>query len=197
MLEVRQEEPELGHPDFGYMADIRDVLDPPLVVNQSYFSALSNAFTVRLNYARDILCRNTFSSQYEAQRPAFMEKVIIADTSVLYSGARQRWNKYYSHTRPQWTDDLMTRYPKRYIAMIMDLAKANNVKVIMLYIPNFGYPYHKPKELNYYRQIADVMLMPESFFDNEKNWMEDEHLNSAASVILSDSVANYIGRKYH
>jgi hypothetical protein len=41
------------------------------------------------------------------------------------------------------------------------------------------------------------MLMPESFFDNEKNWMEDEHLNSNASVILSDSVANYIGRKYH
>jgi len=37
-----------------------------------------------------------------------------------------------------------------------------------------------------------VILMPNSFFDNEKYWMEDEHLNTSAAAILSDSVGHYI-----
>jgi len=197
VLEVRQEEPELSHPDFGSMADIGDVLAPPVIVNQSYFGDLTNAFTVRLNYIRDVLFQNEYNAPYEAPHLAFLHENIVADTSVLYAGARFRWNRYYSHTRPAWGDRIMTRYPKSYVKMIMDMAKANNVKVVMLYIPNFGYPYHKPKELNYYRQITDVILMPDSFFDNEKHWMEEEHLNKSAALILSDSVGHYLAAHMH
>ena len=192
VLEVRQEEPELSHPDFGSIADIGDVLNPPLIINQSYFGDLTGAFTVRLNYIRDVLFQNDINAPYEAPHLAFLQKNIVADTSVLYTGVRHRWERYYSHTRPAWGDRIMTSYPKSYVKMMMDMAKANNIKVVMLYIPNFGYPYHKPKELNYYRQITDVILMPDSFLDNEKNWMEDEHLNRSAADILSDSVGHYI-----
>jgi hypothetical protein len=192
VLEVKTEEPELGHPDFGYIADIGDILMPTVIINQSYFSDLANAYTVRLNYIQDIFSRKNYNTPYEAPHLAFLRANRIADTSVLYAGARFRWNRYYSHTRSAWSDRIMTRYPKSYVKRIIDLAKSNDVKVVMLYIPDFGYPYHKPKELNYYRQMADVMLMPDSFFDDEKNWMEDIHLNCSAAAILSDSVAHYL-----
>lgn len=192
VLEVRQEEPELSHPDFGYLADIGDVLAPPMVINRSYFPDLANAFTVRLNYARDLLCRNDYNTPYEAPHLAFLHQNIIADTAVLYGGARFRWERYYSHSSPAWVDRIMTCYPKSYVSKIMALAKSHHVKVVMLYIPNFGYPYHKPKELDYYRRLCDVILMPDSFFDNEKHWMESDHLNSPAAAILSDSVGRYI-----
>jgi len=192
VLEVRQEEPELSHPDFGYIADLRDVIGAPLIINRSFFPDLLHAYMVRLNYNRDLLSRKDYNAPYEAPHLAFLQKNIIADTSVLYAGARFRWQRYYSHTRPAWGDRIMTRYPKSYVSMIMDLAKSNHIKVVMLYIPNFGYPYHKPKELAYYQEIANVILMPNSFFDNEKYWMEDEHLNTSAAAILSDSVGHYI-----
>lgn len=197
VLEVRQDEPELSHPDFGYMADISDVLAPPMILNRSYFPDLANAFTVRLNYTRDILSHKDYNTPYAAPYLAFLEKNIIADTADLYKEVRFRWNRYYSHPRSAWADDLMTRYPKSYIQKIMALAKENQVKVVMLYIPNFGYPFHQPKELTYYRQMADVILMPQSFFDDEKNWMEAEHLNCNAAAIMSDSVGHYISRYLH
>ena len=197
ILEVRQDEPELGHPDFGYMADLADVLSAPLVVNQSYFTGLKNAYLVRMNYARDLLSHINYNSPYEAPRLNFLEKTLIADTAILYGAARNRWQRYYSHTRPKWVEQLMTRYPKKYIQMIMDMAQKHQIKVIMLYVPNFGYPYHRPKELLYYQQMADVMIMPDSFYDNEKYWREDEHLNSPAALILSDSVADFISRRLY
>lgn len=192
VLEVKQEEPELGHPDFGYLADVSDILCPPLIINRDFFPDLIKAYTVRMNYHRDNLFGVDHDTPYEPPHLAFLRKNITADTSVLYNGARFRWERYYSHTRPVWGDSMMTRYPKSYVRMIIDLARSNNIKVVMLYIPNFGYPYHKPKELNYYRQMADVILMPDSFFDNEKHWMEEEHLNTSAAAILSDSLGHYI-----
>jgi hypothetical protein len=195
VLEVKQDEPELSHPDFGYVADIGDVLNPTLMINQSYFGDLTGAFTVRLNYIRDILFQNVYNTPYDAPHLAFLRENIVADRSVLHSDARFRWNRYFSHTRPEWGDRIMTRYPKSYVQKIIDMAKSNNVKVVMLYIPVFGYPYHKPKELNYYKQVADVILMPENFFDNEKHWMDSEHLNKSAASILSDSVGHYIANR--
>ena len=191
-LEVRPEEAELGHPDFGYLADMSDILSSPLIINRSFASDLNCAFEIRRKYLSDMLSYKSIGAVYEAPNPTSFQKNIVADTSVLYAGARFRWERYYRHTRPAWADRLMTRYPKKYIAMIMELAKQNNVKVVMLYIPNFGYPYHKPKELNYYLQLADLILMPDTFYDNEKYWMEDEHLNCKVAAVLSDSIAHYI-----
>lgn len=198
VLEVRQDEPEYSHPDFGYMANLGDVLAPPLIVNRSYFTDLSNAFTVRLNYMRDILSQKDYNNTtYQLPHLIFPDKDIIADTADLHREARSRWDRYYNKPRSKWLDRIMTCYPKSYVEMIMNLAKEHHVKVVMLYIPNFGYPYHYPKEINYYRQMADVIIMPHDFFDQEKNWMEAEHLNSSAAAILSDSVGHYISRYLH
>ncbi|MCW3126398.1 MAG: hypothetical protein JWO03_2056 [Bacteroidetes bacterium] len=194
VLEVRQEEAEMSHHDFGYMADMGDVLAPPMIVNQSYFTDLANAFTVRLNYVRDILSHKEYNLPYTAADLAEVHINTIADTAMLYGGARWRWDRYYSHPRAAWADDMMTRYPKSYVGKIMALAKEHNVKVIFLYIPNFGYPNHSPKEQKYYRQLSELVMMPDSFYDATKNWRDDEHFNTPAAMVLSDTIAHHVAK---
>lgn len=75
------------------------------------------------------------------------------------------------------------------------MAQTAGTKVVMLYIPNYGYPWRKPRELRYYLSVADIYLMPDTFYGNKDHWIEDEHLNADGATILSDSVAAYIARQ--
>lgn len=195
VLEVKQEEPDLSHPDFGYRAEIGDVLLPQSPVDVQYFKDLAAAFNVRLNYLRDEMTGRECDGEYEAPSLGIYRQQGIADTAVLYQGALRRWERYYSQPRAAWLDSLMLRYPKAYMSEIMQMAREVHTKVVLFYIPNYGYPWHKPRELAYYRGLADVYLMPDSFYDNKGNWIEDEHLNADGAAILSDSVAHYIARQ--
>lgn len=195
VLEVKQEEPDLSHPEFGYRADIMDVLVPHSIVDAHYIIDVANAFTVRLNYWRDRLTMKKYDATYEEPSKAIYRQHSIADTTLLRQGAQRRWEHYYSQPRAAWIDSLMLRYPKAYISEIMAMAKENHTQVVMLYIPNYGYPWHKPRYLRYYRQLGDVYLMPDSFYDNRQYWIEDEHLNATGATVLSDSVAAYLSRQ--
>ncbi len=196
ILEVRQDEPEFGHPNFGYVADIGDIFSEPAYVNRTFASDLYNAFVVRLNYQRDRLCLTYKPTIFTPTEPRFTKRVITADTSVLYNGVRNRWERYFKHKHPAWQDNLMTRYPKYYVDAILDLANKNGVKVMFLYLPTFGYPYHAPKELAYYRQRAPLLMMPFDFYDNTSLWCDDDHLNATAAITVSDSVAAFIKKNF-
>lgn len=195
VLEVKQEEPDLSHPEFGYRADISDVLIPSSIVDAHYFTDIANAFTVRLNFLRDKLTMKKYDVTYEEPSKAIYRQHGLADAAVLSQGAQRRWEHYYSQPRAAWADSLMLCYPLAYISEIMAMAKQSHTKVVMLYIPNYGYPWHKPRYQRYYQQFTDVYLMPDSFYDNKRYWIEDEHLNAEGATILSDSVAAYLYRQ--
>ncbi|MBS1592798.1 MAG: hypothetical protein JST90_00630 [Bacteroidetes bacterium] len=195
VLEVKQEEPDLSHPEFGYRADIADVLVPYSIVDVQYFTDFINAFRVRVSYLQSKLGIKEYDATWEEPSQAIYRQHGVADTAILRRGAQRRWERYYSQPRNAWVDSLMLRYPMSYISGIMQMARESHARVLMLYIPNYGYPWHKPRHLSYYRQLADVYLMPDSFYDNKNYWIEDEHLNADGAAILSDSIAAYIARQ--
>lgn len=195
VLEVRQEESDRSHPDYGYKADIGDVLRPASLIDPSYLSDLVNALIVRMEYIRTYISGEGYAAAWEDPSRAIYRQTAVADITILLHGSQRRWERYYSQPRAAWIDSLMLQYPKAYIAEIMELVKKSHTKLVMLYIPNYGYPWHQPRELAYYRQVTDVYLMPDSFYDNKRYWIEDEHLNARGATILSDSVAAYLSRQ--
>ncbi|MBS1686387.1 MAG: hypothetical protein JSS76_16730 [Bacteroidetes bacterium] len=195
VLEVKQEEPDRSHPEFGYRADLADVLMPASPIDLSYFTDVANAFVMRTAALKDRIAGEDLLTPYESPSVSIYRQQRVADTAVLVQGARRRWERYYSQPRVAWLDSLTLSYPKAYMAEIMRLEQEGHARVVFLYIPNYGYPWRKPRELAYYRQLADVYLMPEAFFDDTKHWIEDEHLNADGATILSDSAAAYIARQ--
>lgn len=103
VLEVREKENRDGHPDFGYIADGRNVLAPVMFFNDNYFSDLYNGIVVRAEILKGkIIDRNRGGVEDTMQYTRWNDST-VADGAYLNNIKQERSGNWkYSEGFSRW-----------------------------------------------------------------------------------------------
>lgn len=185
VIEVREKENRDGHMDFGYVADSRDVLAPVLLFNDNVIADMYKAMIVRLEALKyKIVGENTIHQSSIAPYSKLPDST-VADRTYLED--RKEHNRSWKYTTgfARW---FYNQYSFSYIDKIIELAAANNCKVLFLYLPEYG-SIPIPEEMNFYTARSKVLLPPADIYDNPAYWKDHEHMNCMGAQTLSQWLA--------
>jgi len=84
------------------------------------------------------------------------------------------------------------RYPRSYLTKIASLCQEKNIKLIFLYLPEYGRGIKEPKEKFTYQKYGKIIMPPGEIFENCNYWHDDNHLNIEGAKVLSTWVAKHL-----
>jgi hypothetical protein len=64
--------------------------------------------------------------------------------------------------------------------------------LVFLYLPSYGRSYFEPRELETYRKMGPVLIPPRALFEDQNNWHDKDHFNTAAANKLSEWIAKQL-----
>lgn len=191
IIEVLPDEDLVTHPVFAFLADSREVIDPKVPYNKSYFPNLYNASVSKLMYLRQNLFKEPYVNKYSSpENMGFSTHFFEADTNELNRKKERRYKKKFK--KSDFLRDVEMKFPIAWLKSINQLVKTNGGRLIFLYIPPYGSPEKEPIQMNTYSQYGPVWIAPDSIFSNKKNWYDHEHLNVKGAHSFSQWVANKI-----
>jgi hypothetical protein len=91
--------------------------------------------------------------------------------------------------------DFYMTYPRFYLKKLSELCIGNNIRLSFLYIPEFGSVQKEPLEIETYRKYGEVLIPPREMFEDPNDWADENHLNKAGAMKLSDWLAGQIRNK--
>ncbi|MEM9023852.1 MAG: hypothetical protein AAGB22_08915 [Bacteroidota bacterium] len=186
VIEVQEEEKHHGHPEFAYMADAPDILNPVMVYNKKLFSDWGLATRARFDYHRrrwtgdeKVYQRKGYGADHNHD-PLF----VIADSARMHNH-RQRQTNRYVNRQPVPEDDLATRFPRKYLEKMLDLCQDHGVAVTFLYLPEYGSTLPAPLQQRYFEARGQLWIPPQAVLDNPQFWADPQHLNYFGAKGLS------------
>lgn len=209
-LEIREIESRDMHPASHYLADSWDLLSAPLLVNTRYAGNL-----VRLPLRQSELFIQShlpFLFNVETEEPAAQAAIPSHNDLAIYyktNGVRrdkvveldqllrseEKWNKV--QTPKLSRDSSLQTFVNfnasfHYVKKIAELAEANDVKLIFVYIPEYGSRETSVDEA-FYQQFGPILYVDKGkVFDNTEHWYDHGHLNSYGAESLTENVARKI-----
>ena len=77
----------------------------------------------------------------------------------------------------------------QYLEKMVKLANSNHCEVVFLYLPEFGSGLKEPENIAIYRNIAPIILLPDSIIQNKTHWKDPMHFNDSGAKQASDFIA--------
>ncbi len=189
-----------SHFHFPYLAEPADVLAPPLVLNQDYLGDIGDFTWNRLIYQRENLLgiQREFNDFLDDPRHSFMEVAndMVADSAKMARKAKSRSVEFKAAIPTGmggWWYQMTSNYPQKYYKRIYELAQDHQTKVFFLYLPVYGAAGIPPREIDFYAEMGDVLIPPDSVFSNPGWHMDDSHLNQIGAGKFSDWLTNTVG----
>lgn len=199
VIEATENESRAMHPAFASLADPRDLLMAPVVINESYLPDL-----VQLPLRQISLCVQTILPQGFQAAPAFnptqyrgahwddtwaeggsagapiypiKPRTTSPSTSEM-ERERVHWaqlsaNKLALPVSLSW---LEWRANFQYVERTVALAHRNGVVVRFLYLPSYGAP-DQPAQVTAYEKLAPIWFPPPELLANRLFWSDVNHLN--------------------
>lgn len=183
ILEIRHKEDRYSHPIFPLISESKDVLAPTLFYDRDYFSDAWVHTLYKLELIQDYLFNHT--EEYTTDRIyAFGPIADTVSTEALFQAKLKRQVKKAELSDLE--NHFYNRFPQEYIKRIKAICTQENIKLSFLYIPSFGDPYYPEDLKDRYEIYGNVILPPQSIFDNVNYWADDSHLNTAGGNALSE-----------
>lgn len=190
IIEVAEDEPKKSHPVFPYFAETKDLFGSAVFLNQRYFPGIFKGLTVRFEYIKYKLFKNTFKNFNYSDFSYIPTKQLVSKDIILKN--KQAWEERLSKQKPALVRKIELNYSKRYLRKIAELAKNKNCKLLFLYLPESGSKLQTPLLKEYYTEIAPLIIIPSSITDNPKNWMDATHFNDFGAKEVSDLISEKI-----
>ena len=205
VIEVQEDEPRAMHPAFGSLANPRDILAAPLLINTSFFDDL-----VRLPLRQIRLLLHSLAPERFGDRAAFDPNHFAGSHWTDTNGARgpepgsvpaQSRDKLISEAEmerqraqfrrtigrklslPASVAFLENRANTKYLIQLCEMAKAKHVEVRFLYMPNYKTT-QPPSSAAIYAPYGPL-LHPEPVYASLGHWLDIGHLNAAGARELS------------
>ncbi len=188
VIEVHEAETKNSHDIFPYLADAGDLFFSPTLLNRDYFSDIYHGALARLEY---------FKSKY-----IFHGKIPVPVTELYGYGPDNRtatcneltenisaWQKRFQRFEPEVTEKIQMKYPFAYLSKMISMVKEKNIKLIFVYLPEYGSKLKKLKYAGYYQSAGPLLFPPQTILDDPANWMDGSHLNDKGAGLLSEWMA--------
>jgi len=194
VIEITENEPAKSHPVFPYLTESKDVLGSLVFFNQRFLSNIYKALVVRFEY-----CKNRFFG-IQADKPGAISNFgYISSSQVVnldeLNKNQQTWKKKLANPKPALISKIEIKYPLHYLEKIVKLANSNHCEVVFLYLPEYGSGLKEPENIRIYRNIAPVILLPDSIIQNKTNWKDPMHFNDAGAKQASDFISGELAEQ--
>lgn len=160
VLEIRKIPDQPAHMHFSYFADGEDLLSPTAFFHHNYIGDLADGLYNRLKNFKgpeDTLAYPTLSCGYEGIPYLLPFDTTDAQTFVNENNPSVNLN---------------------FLQKSLALLKKHQVKVLFLYLPQYGRYQSQPDHLNWYRQYGKVLLPPDTLTRTPCFWADRDHLNT-------------------
>lgn len=182
-----------SHFHFPMVAGASDVLFPTVIYNDDLFHDINGFAWNRLIYHRERILgiERSYEDILHNPQHSFMQVAndVIADSSEMARIKKKRSEKLLSESPigiPGLVNSLSTNYPKQYLRRIHELCQANDAQLYFLYLPVYGVPGDRPREADFYEEMAPILSPPDSIFRNPKLHFDVSHLNQRGATVFSD-----------
>jgi hypothetical protein len=187
VIEITENEPAKSHPVFPYLAESKDVLGSLVFFNQRFLSNIYKALVVRFEYCKQLAFGNKTEKPCTNSNFGYIPSNQIVTIEEL-SRNKETWKKKLTNPKPALISKIENKYPLHYLEKMVKLAKMNHCDVVFLYLPEYGSGLKEPENIGIYRNIAPVILLPDSIIQNKTNWKDPMHFNDSGAKQASDFI---------
>lgn len=180
VFEVREQEENLNHTLFPYIASDKDLFEQPFMRNEKCLSNLYHAGRMRF----DLKIEEPRALHPAYGKFGFSARGETADYAALHDWQHQMEEKY--GIGGEYHDAVMTVYIQHYFERMLALCKENGVEVKFLYLPDFGFVLDEPLNTDVYRACGELLIPPRSLFENPYYWADEGHLNTIGATQLTN-----------
>ena len=191
VLEVHEDEEKNSHDIFPYIADPKDLFLSPTVINRDYFSDLLHGASARLECfkARYIFRRKVMDPNLNLYGYAETDRIVTGE-ELNENG--KNWRRRLMKPENEIIAKVQMKYPLAYLEKMIDLIKGKNIRLVFVYLPEFGSKLASPKYAANYRNAGPLLIPPQFIFDDTTNWMDASHLNDKGSNLISKWMAEWL-----
>ncbi len=212
VLEVFENETRKAHPVFEHVADERDILTAPMLVNIGYWHDLVRLPYRQLSvwfeslYPEDFGLKRRFDPRnYDGSTVDNTRKVNVEGVSLTpprFKIAPKADLEWEAHRRAglknlHMLGERFEKYeyvvPDTYVKDILDLARRRGVKVVFLYLPAFGQP-PRPVDMRLY--AGHEFLTANDIMSRTDYWYDVQHLNAPGAAALSQRLGQQLAPQF-
>lgn len=183
VIEVREDEDRYSHPIFPYIAQSSDVFFANPLFNKDILTDLWTHLTYKIEISQDMFYKHEIPVAIRTDDFGFASSKDTAAISTLEEIKLKRSKPKYSMSKIE--HDFYEKFAKVYLNKISELCIENNVKLVFLYLPGYGYSIEEPQEYETYIKLGEVLIPPKSILAGQANWHDENHLNQTGAKELS------------
>jgi hypothetical protein len=183
-IEVREEENRYSHPVFPYIADPVDVVTESPFFNQDLISDYADFYGYRIKLLKTRYFREDTTVSVKAADYGFASSPDTASPSYL-AGIMEK-NRNGKRTGSPFMRGIEMAFPRHYLGKIAKLCNKAGIRLMFIYIPQYGNSGVIPKELSTYQGFGKVLIPPDRIFEDPDNWFDENHLNQSGASKLSE-----------
>jgi hypothetical protein len=191
IIEVAEDEPKKSHPVFPYLADSGDLFGSFIFFNQRYFAAIWKGLILRFEHLKFSLFKSKDLLPQRLGRYGYLPSSQVVRSSIIQQN-RSNWQKRLSNPKPAFIRKIELNYSKYYLEEIVSLAKRNHCEVVFLFLPESGSDLNSPLLTDYYNEMGNLLILPDSMVKNKLNWKDATHFNDAGALKVSEYVASFL-----
>lgn len=191
VIEVTEDEPKKSHPVFPYLAETGDLFGSFKFLNQRFFSGLWKGLNIRLEFVKWKIFKDTLFIPDSTVEFSYLPSDLMVNEEDIHEN-KKNWDKRLKKDKSEFQSQIETRYSKHYVEKMVNLAKANHCEFVFLYLHESGNDLKTPKYYKDYLQKSEVILLPDSIYQNHKNWMDVTHFNDRGAKLASTHIAKTI-----
>jgi hypothetical protein len=210
-IEIRETEARDQHPATYYLANSKDMLESPLLVNTRYFGNLARLPLRQSNLFLKTQFPDMFGVSVEFDQQSYAGS--HQNYALAFPDGRSRdkiqSEKFLIEKRQNWTKNnghklLRDNKLKNFINYnanltilrnLISLAKKQGIEIYFIYLPNFG-SQAKPVDEDIYALMAPILYVEDpSIFGNAYNWYDLGHLNAQGAMKFTNSISQIINDK--
>jgi len=183
-IEVREDENRYSHPVFPYIADPVDVITESPFFNQDLFSDYADFYEYRIKLLKNQYFRQDTLVPVKTDDYGFASSPDTANPSSL-AGIMEKSRKA-KREENLFMRRIEMAFPRHYLGKIAALCNAAGIRLMFIYLPQYGNSGVIPKELSIYRGFGKVLIPPDTIFEDPDNWFDENHLNQSGANKLSE-----------
>jgi hypothetical protein len=193
VIEVAEDEPKKSHPVFPYLAESKDLWSSFIIFNQRYLLNIWKGIVVRFEYLKSRLFQNEIQSIHDQPQFGYIPSDQVAPGEVLFQNKKD-WQNRISNTKSASVRNIELNYSKHYLEKIVQLAQNNNCKVLFLYLPESGSEMKTPLLQEYYKDLGELIILPDSIISNHSNWKDATHFNDSGAMKVSQLIVSELSK---
>lgn len=195
VIEVNEDEEKNSHDIFPYIAETRDLLLTPTIVNRDYFADLFHAASARIDWFKTsfIFGGKQYITDQNTHGYGDSQRTVLPEE---WTDNQQAWTRRFARRLSPNIESIQLKYPLAYMEKMIEIIQKKKIPVVFVYLPESGSKLAVPMRASYYQSKGQLMIPPLNDFNDQKLWMDASHLNDYGSEILSRWMAEKIKAEF-